>query len=572
MTGADERPPVLIVGAGPTGTVCALVLARFGVRSVVLEAAAGPEGVGSKAICVQRDVLSALERLGVGDALAERGVSWTLGRTYFRDREVFTTRFPEADALAFPPFVNVSQADTEVALHEAVAASGLVSVRWGTRVTGVEQDGEGVTLVVEGPDGRGEVRGSHLVGCDGGRSTVRETLGIGFPGHQHEDRFIIADIRAQLPFPNERRFFFDPPFNPGRQVLVHPQPDDVWRIDWQVPRDVDAEEERANGGLDRRIRAVIGNAAYELVWVSTYRFQQKVADVFRRGRAFLAGDAAHLMAPFGARGMNSGIADAENLAWKLALVVRGEADETLLATYETERRAAARENVAVTDATMRFMVPRTPAHRMLRSAVLRASVHAEAVRAFVNSGRLAEPFTYERSPLTEAPSTSPERSSGGGGPAAAFARRLDARTVEGPVDARPGALAPDAACRVVGEEDVRRLRSLFGDGFTALWFNVPAVLPALDAKLPLQHILVRSDSGAAEPRDGAIAIVAHGEAMHAAYRDTEGSLPAMLLVRPDGYVAARRQRPPDTEELARLLAQATGSQRAALPLALGTAG
>ena len=149
---------------------------------------------------------------------------------------------------------------------------------------------------------------------------------MGFPGHSHEDLFLICDIRATLPFPRERRFFFDPPWNPGRQVLVHPQPDDLWRIDWQVPSGTDVEAERASGALDRRIRQVVGRTTpYELAWVTAYRFHQRLAPRFRVGRVLLAGDAAHLMSPFGARGLNSGAADAENLAWKLALVLGGRA-------------------------------------------------------------------------------------------------------------------------------------------------------------------------------------------------------------------------------------------------------
>jgi hypothetical protein len=269
---------------------------------------------------------------------------------------------------------------------------------------------------------------------------------MGFPGHTHDDLFLICDIRADLPFPNERRFFFDPPWNPGRQVLVHPQPDGIWRIDWQVPPETDPEAERANGGLDRRIRAVVGTGTpYELVWMTAYRFHQRVAPRFRVGRVFLAGDASHLMSPFGARGLNSGAADAENLAWKLALVLGGSAPEAVLETYHDERRAAALENLAVTDQTMRFMVPHGPFQRAVRNATLRGSVRSPRLRRRVNSGRLSQPFSYAGSRVVD----------------------------PGPEDARlprHGGVAPDAPATVVGESrgPVRRLADVLGGSFVAL--------------------------------------------------------------------------------------------------------
>jgi 3-(3-hydroxy-phenyl)propionate hydroxylase len=296
----------------------------------------------------------------------------------------------------FPPFVNLSQERVERILLERVEAEPLVELRWRSRVVGARHDADGALLELEG---RGEVRAPYVVACDGPHSTMRKLCGLDFPGHGHRDRFLIADIRARLPFPSERRFFFDPPSNPGRQVLLHPQPDDVWRIDWQVPPGVDAEEERESGRLDERIRAIVGDTPYELVWVTGYTFHQRMLRTFRSGRVFFAGDAAHVMAPFGARGMNSGVQDAENLAWKLWGVLEGWAPEALLDTYDAERRAAAAHNLRIVDETMRFMVPPTRARRQLRNAILRASRYVPPVRRLVNSGRLSEPFVYRESPI-----------------------------------------------------------------------------------------------------------------------------------------------------------------------------
>jgi 2-polyprenyl-6-methoxyphenol hydroxylase-like FAD-dependent oxidoreductase len=251
-----------------------------------------------------------------------------------------------------------------------------------------------VEATFETEDGSVTHRFAYLVGADGAHSGARHAAGIGFDGYTFDDRFLIADIRAELPFTNQRHFHFDPPWNPGRQVLIHPQPDGIWRVDWQVPPDTDVDVERADGGLDRRIRAVVGDTTpYELVWVTAYRFSQRLADAFRAGRVFLAGDAAHVMSPFGARGLNSGVADAENLAWRLAAAVRGEGAD-VLDGYEAERRPAAIANLDATDATMRFMAPRSVLTRAWRALVLRMAPRSAWFRARVNAGRLAEPARY----------------------------------------------------------------------------------------------------------------------------------------------------------------------------------
>jgi len=438
---------VAVVGAGPVGLTLAGRLAQQGVKVALLEQQPRHAGEGSKALCMQRETLEIWARLGVGERVAERGVQWNVGRTYFRGRELFAIRLPSAQADHFPPFVNISQTEVEELLLERLTELREVDLRWGHRLSGLAQDPDGVTLTCETDAGAATLRVAYVVGTDGAHSSVRRLLGMGFPGHSHDDLFLIADIRARLPFPNERRFYFDPPWNPGRQVLVHRQPDETWRIDWQVPSETDVDAERRNGGLDRRIRAVVGpSTEYELLWLTPYRFHQRLVDRFQIGRVLVAGDAAHLFSPFGARGLNSGTADAENLAWKLALVVAGRAPASLLESYHAERRAAAVENLAVTDASMRFMVPHGPLRRLVRNAILRGSVRLPALRRRVNSGRLAQPFVYADSPIV----------------------------VPGPDDPRlpgHGDVAPDAPCRVIGppsESPVERLRDLIGPCFVAL--------------------------------------------------------------------------------------------------------
>lgn len=499
--------PVLIAGVGPVGLVTALLLARWQVPVIVLEAAAERSAGGSRAICFQRDVLDIFDRTGcAGDMVAE-GVTWTTGRTYYRQHEVLTVTFPDAGAGTLPPWINISQASVERYLLARAAAEPLVDLRYGHRLTGLACQGDGVDART-GTAAGARFRGSHLVGADGSRSTVRQLLGIGFPGRSFDDQFLICDIRADLPFPSERRFFFDPSWNPGRQVLVHHCPGSVWRIDWQVPADFDLDAERASGGLDARIRQITGALPYEIVWASAYRFHERVADTFAAGRAFLAGDAAHLYAPFGARGLNSGAQDAENLAWKLAFVRHGWAPPSLLDSYQAERAAAARENLRVTSATMEFLVPQTDDLRRRRTEVLDHALTDPGARSQINSGKLAEPYWYIDSPLTTP-----------GQPLAAFGEEADA--LRPPL---PGVICPDGPC--VADGSPTRLRRLLGRSLV---------------------LLTQKTATAAAARTAAAAAIAAPvtayalddiDAQRVLRRALAATQDSVHVVRPDGHLAA----------------------------------
>ena len=394
--------PVVVLGNGPVGQTAALLLARWGVPTIVVDQRAERDLVGSKAICQQRDVLDIWESVGVGARIAAEGATWTTARTFFQADELFSVEFADPGRSPLPPFVNISQSRTEQLLDERIAGEPLIEVRWGHRVTSVSQDAAGVTVAGVTAAGPFQLRGPYLLACTGARSdALRTELGVSLDGHSFDDRFLICDIRAELPgWSQERRFYFDPAWNPGRQVLIHPCPDSVYRIDWQVPPDYDLDAELASGALERRIRAIVGDAEYEVIWQSVYRFHTRCVNRMRVGRVLLAGDAAHLYAPFGARGLNSGVADVENAAWKLGYLGRGWADEELLLeSYHVERHAAATENVEVTTATMDFLVPQTPAAVAHRRDVLTRARRDPAARALVDSGRLAEPYWYVDSPL-----------------------------------------------------------------------------------------------------------------------------------------------------------------------------
>lgn len=463
-------PQVVVVGNGPVGQTAALLLARWGVPTLVLDRRPARDRVGSKSICQHRDVLDVWAAVGAGARIAAEGVTWTTARTFHRDRELFSYPLPDPGRSPFPPFVNISQSRTEEILDERIAADPMIEVRWDSEVTGIEQDADRV--VVRCADGSAH-RVPYALLCAGARAEpLRAALGVSFEGRSFDDRFLICDIRADLPgWAVERRFWFDPEWNPGRQVLIHPCPDSTFRIDWQVPPDYDLDADERSGGLDARIRAIIGDRPYEVVWRSVYRFQSRCADRFQVGRVLLAGDAAHLYSPFGARGLNSGVADAENAAWKLAFVLRGWAPDALLASYHDERYAAARENLEVTTATMNFLVPPDAECARHRREVLERAAHDPAARAQVDSGRLSEPFWYVDSPLTTRDD---------------LRRRFAGRPPRGAVpEPGPGILLPDAP---VTHPRVTRLRELARDGFLLLVTEpmTPMVLEGLTVAAPVR--------------------------------------------------------------------------------------
>ncbi|WP_460443932.1 FAD-dependent monooxygenase [Amycolatopsis cihanbeyliensis] len=528
LSAVQPNARVAVLGAGPVGQTTALLLARWGVPTVVLDQRPERDLVGSRAICQQRDVLDIWDAVGAGERIAAEGVTWLTARTFYRDRELFAYDLPDPGRSPFPPFVNLSQARTEEILDERIAAEPLIELRWDHRVTGITQDSGGVRLDCATAGGRRTVTADYAVACAGARAEdLRRMLGVSFPGQSFDDLFLICDIRADLPgFATERRFHFDPSWNPGRQVLIHPCPGSSYRIDWQVPPGYDLAAEEAAGALDRRIRTVIGERDYHVLWRSVYRFHERLADRMRVGRVLLAGDCAHLVAPFGARGLNSGVQDAENAAWKLAFVLSGRAGEELLESYHTERHAAAVENIDVTSSTMRFLVPGDEADRARRESILDSAVGDPAVRSEVDSGRLAEPFWYAGSPLTT-PST---------------ARPCTGRPARGtaPVVA-PGVLVPDVAVSVDGAPS--RLRSLARDGFLLLAAGGTAAA-----------------AGAAVPARGTPTRVLRIEEIDAAGELAAALSPApgeVWVLRPDAHIAAVLAEP-TTEEIATALRRCLG--------------
>ncbi|WP_422016835.1 FAD-dependent oxidoreductase [Roseateles sp.] len=425
-SGQPQRRPVVIVGAGPVGLTLALDLAKRDVPVVVIDDS-DRIGEGSRAVCWAKKTLEVFDRLGVGEAVAREGVRWQRGRVFHGECEAYAFDLLPESHHKMPAMVNLQQDQVEARLVRAAQLDGRIELRGRHELIGLEQDAEdpsqGVTLTVRTPDGLFDMRADWVVGCDGARSPTRTLLGLSFTGQVFEDRFLIADVRLGAgvrprgldPARPERWFWFDPPFHRGQSVLLHAQADGLWRIDFQLGRNADVEAERNVDRIKARVAQMLDTEGFELVWSSIYQFCCRRASAFRVGRVLLAGDAAHQVSPFGARGANSGVQDADNLGWKLAAVVKGEGGRdglALLDSYEAERIAAADDNIGHSTRATDFISPKSALSLRFRRAALDLAAHAEFAKPLVNSGRLSMPTDMGGSALN-----TPDADAWVGGPA-----------------------------------------------------------------------------------------------------------------------------------------------------------
>jgi len=535
-TDAPVRRPVIVVGAGPVGLSAAIDLAQHGVPVVVLDDDS-KLSFGSRAICFAKRTLEIWDRLGVAQRMVDKGVSWNVGKVYFQDELVYTFNLLAEAGHRRPAFINLQQYYCEGFLYEHAAALRNVELRWKNKVVAVEQTVDGVELVVETPEGRYGMQAQYVVACDGSRSSIRRVLGLESKGRVFSDRFLIADVRMKADFPAERWFWFDPPFHRNQSTLLHMQPDNVWRIDFQLGCEADPDEEKRPEKVIPRIRALLGDdAKFDLEWVSVYTFACLRMDAFRHGRVIFAGDAAHCVSPFGARGANSGVQDADNLAWKLALVLASKAPEALLDTYATEREYAADENLRNSTRSTDFITPKSEVSRTFRDAVLKLAKEHAFARRLVNSGRLSTPTTLVASTLNT-PDDEP------------FAGAM-----------MPGAPAADAPVRVAGEPAWFLAHT--GGSFVAVVFSDSGTLGAdvasdlgslAHAAIPVRTLVVVPKGVASQPQTG-YTVVEDAEGMLAQRFDArEGTC---YLLRPDQHVCARWRRV-DAARLRGAVARAT---------------
>jgi 3-(3-hydroxy-phenyl)propionate hydroxylase len=516
--GSMAEYPVVVIGAGPVGLSLAIDLAQRG-QGVVLLDDTDRIGEGSRAICFSKRSLEFWDRLGIGQRMVDKGVVWSVGRIFHGTSQLYQFDLLPEQGHKRPAFINLQQFYAEGYLVDRVQELAGVDLRWRNKVIALEQRNDHAILTVETPDGPYRIGANYVVACDGARSSLRQMVGAQFAGKVFEDQFLIADVRMAAEFPTERWFWFDPPFHAGRSALLHKQPDDIWRIDLQLNPDADPVAEKKPENVRPRIARMLGHDKFDFEWISLYKFQCRRMDDFIHGRVIFAGDAAHQVSPFGARGANSGLEDAENLAWKLDRVLRKVSPDGLLESYHVERSTAADENIRESTRSTDFMAPATRQEARLRKAVLSLARETEFGKRMINGGRLSVPSIYH-SPLSTA-----DRDLWRGGP-------------------RPGTSMPDAPITAPAGETVYLTDAFItcGTRFTLLEFTNGAMV---------------------DPPDGVGVIRIGGEG---GFSDSAGLTAARYdgepgtayLLRPDGYVAARFRHPTRTA-LDAALARAAGN-------------
>lgn len=393
------RHPLVVVGAGPVGLSLAIEMAQRG-HAVVLLDREDRLSEGSRAIAFAKRTLEIWDRLGVGNRMVAKGVSWSQGKVFFKSDLVYQFNMLSEAGHERPAFINLQQYYAEAYLVERALQLPEIDLRWLHEVVGVEPGEHGTTLTVRTPEGEYRIDADWVIACDGSRSPTRQAVGLESKGQVFQDRFLIADVKMKADFPVERWFWFDPPFHRNQSALLHLQADNVWRVDFQLGWDADPEEEKKPERIIPRIQAMLGkDVDFSLEWTSVYTFACQRMDRFMHGRVIFAGDAAHRVSPFGGRGANSGIQDADNLAWKLDWVLRGKAGRELLESYCDEREYAADENILNSTRSTDFITPKTAVSRLFRDAVLGLAEKQPFARRLVNSGRLSVPATLHESLL-----------------------------------------------------------------------------------------------------------------------------------------------------------------------------
>ncbi|NSY38151.1 FAD-dependent monooxygenase [Leisingera sp. ANG59] len=488
----SDDVPVAIVGAGPVGMTAALALARHGVPSMLFDAKSTFND-GSRAICVARQSFRIFDRIGAVVPFLEKALPWTTGRSFYRGRQILEFAMPDSPAEKYRPMYNIQQQYIEQYLWDAIAREPLIETRWQSRITGASDTRDGVTLTVEDPHGIYTLNAAWVLAADGARSAIRKLRGLRLKGENYEGRYVIADVQMKHGYPTIRRALFDPDCRRGGTILVHKQPDDIWRIDYQLHDGEDEKkairEETVRASVSAVLREIGHDGDWELEWWSVYSANTLALDDYRDGRVFFVGDSAHIVPIFGVRGLNNGLADAYDIAWKLAWVLQGKAGTALLDSYTPERRGATLDVFANASKSARFMTPPSPGWQLMRDTALNLALSHPFAGELANPRQMT-PYSYAASPAVQADDTGFE---------------------DGP---QPGTVLPDA------RTSDGFLSGILGPGFSLVTFG--EALAGTAAELGLTHIVLPPGSDAA--------------------RLLSASPDSAYLIRPDTHIAARWRR------------------------------
>jgi 3-(3-hydroxy-phenyl)propionate hydroxylase len=516
LDGESVRHPVVIVGGGAVGRTPAREHARHGIRCTVLDDK-DTVNDGSRAICIARHSLEILQQLRLDRRFTGKALPWTHGTSYYHTTPVYRLEMPHSEQERFYPMYNIQQQYIEKFLVDAAQENKLIDLRWQSRLEDMVQHNDHVRLTVSTPEGQYKTEAAWVLAADGARSTVRRCLDLKLRGDAYEGKYVIVDIRIQSDYPTERRAFFDPPGNPGATVLIHKQPDNIWRVDYQLREGESEEEALQEDNIRERVGAILDmvgeTGPWELEWWSIYKAYTLALDDYRDKRVLFIGDAAHLVPIFGVRGLNSGFADAVNAGWKLACVIKGRAPESLLDSYSPERRGATLEVFANAIKSTRFMTPPTRGYKLMREAALSLALSQDFTRPLINP-RQSQPYTYAASPLTSFPERNAE------------------------FDHGPGAGTP-LINRRIAEDDY--LLDHLGPGFSGLYFSrdgkMADKLKKLFAKLKVGDEafmpIIITDSPATNSNK---VIVDKEKQIFDAY---DADYETFYLVRPDRHICAR---------------------------------
>ena len=409
--GKRHHHAVVIVGGGLTGLTLACRLAQLRVPAVLLDEdnTVGVKGASSRGICYTQQSLEIFQRLGIYERIAAKGIAWQVGRTFAGNDEVFSFDLREKSQFSFsqqPPFTNIQQFYIEMYLVERIQElnrqGASIDLRWSSKVTTFEQNKDCALLGVSTPEGGYQITASHVIDASGSHTPFHAWVGATMDSKRGDDRWCIADVRFQHQPPTERHTWIEAPFNDNRAVWQHLMGDDVWRIDYQMAPDADPAYVSRDDVVRERLAKQFGpNVACELVWVGPYAYKSQCLHQLRHGHVFFLGDTAKVVSPFGARGGNTGIADADNLAWKLAAVVRQQAPSELLNSYNHERLQAAQRNVQVTNRTARYLRAPEGIERLFRRATIGLAKRHVFARHLINTGRMAEANRYTLSSICQ---------------------------------------------------------------------------------------------------------------------------------------------------------------------------